>query len=213
MGYSRSVMQTTDKTATPPSLLSTSLSLLARLHTHDDDAWRQFVTLYAPLVVRWCHRQGLSEADLADVAQEVFRKVMQALPRFRKETPDDSFRGWLCRITHHEIANFGRDRDPFVHAQGGSELLVRLHAVPDRLPAEPGDDEVRQETRFLYQNAVQLVRGEFSDRHWQMFWRMAVDGNPAAGVAEEFGTTPAAVRQAKARVLRRLKEVVGEVAD
>ena len=213
MGPSRSVMQRSDKTDTPLSLLSTSLSLLARLHTHDDDAWRQFVTLYAPLVVRWCHRQGLSETDLADVAQEVFRKVMQALPRFRKETPDDSFRGWLCRITHHEIANFGRGRDPFVHPQGGSELLMRLHEVPDRLPAEPGDDEVRQETRFLYQNAVQLVRGEFSDKHWQMFWRMAVDGNPATAVAEEFGTTPAAVRQAKARVLRRLKEVVGEVAD
>jgi RNA polymerase sigma-70 factor (ECF subfamily) len=46
-----------------------------------------------------------------------------------------------------------------------------------------------------------------------MFWRTAVDGSPASVVAEEFGTTSAAVRQAKARVLRRLKEAVGDVCD
>jgi RNA polymerase sigma-70 factor (ECF subfamily) len=207
-------MRRPDEADPPHSALVTSLSLLARLHAHEDEAWREFVTLYAPLVVRWCHRQGLGEADLADVAQEVFRKVLQALPRFRKEAPGDSFRGWLCRITHHEIANFGRGRDPFVRPQGGSDLLQRLQEAPDRPPPpEPGDDEACQETRFLFQNAVKLVRGEFSDKHWQMFWRTAVDGNPAAAVAEEFGATPAAVRQAKARVLRRLKEVVGEVAD
>ena len=32
-------------------------------------------------------------------------------------------------------------------------------------------------------------------------------------VAEEFGATAAAVRQAKSRVLRRLKQLVGDLGD
>jgi RNA polymerase sigma-70 factor (ECF subfamily) len=198
---------------TPRAALSTSLSLLVRLRQRDGEAWRAFVPLYAPLVVRWCHRQGLNEADVADVAQEVFHKVTQALPQFHKDAPTDSFRGWLCRIAHHEIANFFRGRDPFVKAQGGSDLLSFLHQFPARPLAEPDEREAQQEDHFLYQQAVRLVRSEFSEMHWQMFWRVAVDGNPAPAVAVEFGSTPAAVRQAKARVLRRLREAVGDLPE
>jgi RNA polymerase sigma-70 factor (ECF subfamily) len=198
---------------TPRGVLSTSLSLLAGLRAQDHEAWRAFVALYAPLVVRWCHRQGLDEADVADVTQEVFRCVFQSLPLFRKETPADNFRGWLCRITHRQIAEFFRRRQPLLRAEGGSDQLSWLQRQAEPALAEPDSEEARQEERFLFQQAVQTVRGEFSDKHWQIFWRVAVDGQPAAAVAAEFGTTPAAVRQAKARVLRRLKEVVGIVAD
>jgi RNA polymerase sigma-70 factor (ECF subfamily) len=90
---------------------------------------------------------------------------------------------------------------------------LRLQEVPDRPSAEPEGEDVREETRYLYQKAVQAARGEFPDRTWQMFWRLAVDGNPAPRVAEEFGTTPAAVRQVKSRVLRRLKQLVGDLPD
>ena len=65
---------------------------------------------------------------------------------------------------------------------------------------------------MAYLQAMQAVRCEFSDTYWKMFWRVAVDAVDASAVAAEFGTTPAAVRQAKSRVLRRLRETVGEVS-
>ena len=198
---------------TPHLVLSTSASLLDGLRAQNRDAWHAFVSLYAPLVIRWCHRHGLSEADVPDVAQEVFTRVSQSLPRFRKETPAHSFRGWLCRIAHDEIANFFRRRDSAMQAQGGSVLMSWLHRQPNRPLAEPAGDEVCREERFLFQQAVQAIRSEFSDHQWQIFWRATVDGVPAPAVANEFGATPAAVRQVKSRVLRRLREVVGEVPD
>jgi RNA polymerase sigma-70 factor (ECF subfamily) len=191
--------------------LPTSLSLLVGLRAQDREAWRAFVTLYAPLVVRWCHRQSLREADISDVCQEVFRCVIQYLPTFRKEAPTDTFRGWLCRITHRQIADFFRARERALPAEGGTPLLSRLQRVPEGAVAEPDREEAQQEERFLFQKAVVTVRAEFSEHHWQMFWRMAVDRQPAPAVAAEFATTPAAVRQAKARVLRRLREAVGSV--
>jgi RNA polymerase sigma-70 factor (ECF subfamily) len=191
---------------------ATSLSLLVRLRVHDQEAWQQFLALYAPLVVRWCHRRGLAEQDIADVAQEVFTRVAVNIQQFRKETPADSLRGWLCRITHRQIADFFRRRDSAASAQGGSEALRRLQEQVDPLPGESAED-VREETHFLFQKAMTIARGEFTDETWQMFWRVAVDGNSATAIAAEMGTTPAAVRQAKSRVLRRLKQVVGDVPE
>jgi RNA polymerase sigma-70 factor (ECF subfamily) len=56
-----------------------------------------------------------------------------------------------------------------------------------------------------------LIRGEFEERSWQMFWRTVIDDRPAADVAAEMGVTPAAVRKAKSRILHRLKEHFGEL--
>jgi RNA polymerase sigma-70 factor (ECF subfamily) len=190
----------------------TSLSLLVRLCDRDRDAWRECLTLYTPLILRWCFRQGLSEHDAADVAQEVFRKVVEYLPRFRLSPEGGSFRGWLCRITYQEIAAHFR-RAPLAVPAGGHDALLRLEQVPDRPIPGPDEDDALQETRYLYQKVLHVARAEFPDRMWQMFWRVAVDGNPAPQVAEELGATPAAVRQVKSRVLRRLKQLVGDLAD
>jgi RNA polymerase sigma-70 factor (ECF subfamily) len=192
-------------------MLSTSLSLVAGLRAQDGDAWRAFVKLYAPLVVRWCRKQGLNDADAADVAQEVFRRVTRDLPRFRNEAASDTFRGWLYRIAQHQIADYFRRRDRVQPAEGGSDALSWLHRQPERPDAEPDEQEACHEEQFLLQQAVHTIRNGFSDRHWQIFWRVAVDGNPADAVAAEFEATPAAVGQVKSRVLRRLREAVGEV--
>jgi RNA polymerase sigma-70 factor (ECF subfamily) len=57
---------------------------------------------------------------------------------------------------------------------------------------------------------VELVRGEFEERTWQAFWLTVIDGRSTAAVAAQTGVTPAAVRQARSRILRRLKEEVGD---
>ena len=51
-----------------------------------------------------------------------------------------------------------------------------------------------------------MIRNEFEDRTWQAFWRVTVECQPSDMVAESLEMTPAAVRQAKSRVLRRLRE-------
>jgi RNA polymerase sigma-70 factor (ECF subfamily) len=166
-----------------------------------------------PLILRWCFRQGLSEPDAADVAQEVFHKVAEHILHFHKDPADGTFRGWLCRITHHEIANFFRRRQASAVPAGGTDAYLQMHQLPERPVSEPDEDDAVQETRYLYRKAIQVARAEFPDRMWQMFWRTAIDGNSATLVAEEFASTPAAVRQAKSRVLRRLKQLVGDLAD
>ena len=44
-----------------------------------------------------------------------------------------------------------------------------------------------------------------------MFWLTAVEDRGPADVAARFGVTPVAVRKAKSRVLRRLREEFGDL--
>ena len=61
------------------------------------------------------------------------------------------------------------------------------------------------------QRALRLLQNEFEARTWQSFWRAAVDGLSTAEVAAEMGMTVSAVRMARSRILRRLREELGDL--
>jgi RNA polymerase sigma-70 factor (ECF subfamily) len=190
----------------------TSLTLLARLRASDEDAWARLVQLYGPLVAYWVGRGGVAAADVEDVTQEVFREVSQALPNFRREREGDTFRGWLRGVTRIAVLRYWRAAQRRQQAAGGTVARDMLEAVP--APAESGDeDDPVSEQHALYRRALELVKGEFEPRTWQMFWATTVDGRKPTEVAAELGVSSAAVRQAKSRVLRRVKEEVGEIVD
>jgi RNA polymerase sigma-70 factor (ECF subfamily) len=78
--------------------------------------------------------------------------------------------------------------------------------LPD-LDAPQGDDSSseHEEAGFL-RAAIALIRGEFEPRTWQAFWLTAVEARSPGDVAAELGMTAGAVRVAKSRVLKRLRE-------
>ena len=188
----------------------TSLSLLQRLRTSDEDAWRRLVHLYAPLVRYWCVRSGVAGPDIEDISQEVFLVVANRLSDFRRDRPGDTFRGWLRTITRNHLLNHLRRRSQAPNAAGGSDARRLLDNVAIQTDLET-DEDPRVELNGLYRRAVELVRGEFETKTWQMFWCVAVDGRGVADIAAEHGVTTAAVRKAKSRILHRLKEEVDDL--
>jgi DNA-directed RNA polymerase specialized sigma24 family protein len=97
-------------------------------------------------------------------------------------------------------------------AAGGTEATARLRELADPHVELPGEDPPAQ-VQGLYRRALELVRGEFEERTWQMFWQSVVEDRDAAAVAEQFGVSTAAVRKARSRVLRRLKQEVGDAIE
>jgi RNA polymerase sigma-70 factor (ECF subfamily) len=189
----------------------TSLSLLERARARDAAAWRRMVELYRPLVRFWCARGGLRGPDAEDVAQEVLAAAFAGLDGFRRDRPGDTFRGWLRGITRNQVLlHFRRGRGR-ARAAGGSEAGRHLRDVPD--PLAGVEEEEAAEVSRLYRRALEQVRNEFGERTWRAFWRAVVDGRAPAELEQELGMTAAAVRQAKSRVLRRLKQEVGDLLD
>lgn len=178
------------------------------VRAEDPEAWRTLVRLYGPLVFYWCSQMGLRGDDAADAGQEVFAAVSQAIDRFHKERPEDSFRAWLRTITRNKVRDFLRTRAHEGPATGGSDYQLLLNQLPAP-DAEESQEEVAAGNALLLQEALELLRGEFEPKTWQAFWH-TVNGQSPQQVAEELGTTAMAVRQAKSRVLRRLRESLAD---
>jgi RNA polymerase sigma factor (sigma-70 family) len=178
----------------------TSLSLLERVKLDDPDAWTRLAKLYGPLVYEWSRRCGLSAEDAADVMQEVFAVLTQRLADFRRERPDDSFRGWLWTITRNKVRDCARRAATRVIAH---ERLQDLAGEA----SEPFTDSEERSTieSGITARAIELIRPEFAATTWQAFWQATVDGRTAADIAAELGITKHAVHQAKYRVLQRLR--------
>lgn len=188
---------------------ATSLTLIDRVKARHDDAWRRLIALYTPLLLHWCRRWGASREEADDIIQDVFQAVLTGLKGFRRDCPGDSFRSWLRGVARHKALTHFRLRG--AQGPGGTDSYRRSLLIPDPCDSAP-DEAERPLLGALYREALGLVRGEFEEKTWQAFWRTAAEGRSPAAVAADLGATPAAVRQAKSRVLRRLKEVLGEAA-
>ncbi len=194
--------------ADPSSITS---SLLRRVKVQQPEAWRQLVRLFGPVVYGWCRQSGIQPADAADVAQETFRAVSAGVEKFRRQQPGDSFRGWLWTITRNKIRDHFRHRRDHPAAEGGTNAQQQWAQIPDAPPPSTITGRQSGSSQSLTHQGLKLIRGEFEDRTWQAFWRTTVDHQPAAEVADELGMTRAAVYKAKSRVMRRIRQELGEL--
>ncbi len=171
-------------------------------------AWQRLVALYTPLVRQWCRQSGITEQDIPDVSQEVFAVVASSLAKFEADRPGTTFRAWMRGIARHKLWHFARRRgEPAI---GGTDAQKRLQQIP---APENGIElsESPDDVTGLYQRALRQVRDEFEERTFTAFWQVTMENRSPAEVGSELGISANSVRQAKLRVLRRLKEEMGEL--
>jgi RNA polymerase sigma-70 factor, ECF subfamily len=187
---------------------ATRLSLLSRIRQEDGTAWIELVDLYSPLVVFWCRRRGVAEADIPDLKQEIFFAISRSIDRNQPTNSSGSLRAWLWALARNKIIDSLRRNMRFPESTGGSTALELVHNLPEQI--DESDACERSEFAALVQRALEQVRVEFEPRSWQAFWRTTIDNLPVAVVAEELAMSSAAIRQHRSRILRRLRQQLGE---
>lgn len=190
--------------------LPTSSSLLFRAQQDDATAWERIVKLYAPLVFHWCRGWGLKPHDAENVGQDVFLAVSKNLTGFKRQA-DATFRGWLWTIARNKYVDFVRKATNSPHSIGGSDALDMLASIEDLATID--EQEVSAERGMLYQRALELIQGEYSERDFQAFYRVTVNGVSAADVASDMGITVNTVYLAKSRILKRLRDEFSDIID
>ena len=188
--------------------VSTLPSLLARIKDSGDrQAWAEFVDIYAPLIYGFAQKQGLQDADAADLTQEVLGAVARSAARLDYDPARGTFRGWLFRVVRNELCDFGAARRRHRPGSGDTDMKRRLEEQP-----APSEDEVavweREYERQLFALACEQVRRDFSESTWQAFWLTAIQRKSGKEVAGVLGMTTAAVYLAKRRVTQRLREQI-----
>jgi RNA polymerase sigma-70 factor, ECF subfamily len=184
---------------------TTPFSLLERLSRPESGlAWVRFVELYTPLLCYWARQLGLQDADTADLVQEVFAVLLTELPRF-EQRPGRRFRGWLWTL----LRNKWRQRRR--RASGPPETVADVGELAGPDATEAVDEA--EYRKYLVDRALQMMQSDFEPATWKACWECVVVGRPSADVAAELGLTVNAVKLARSRVLRRLREELAGLLD
>lgn len=200
------------QTDSAPSDGGTSLSLLARAVQREAAAWERLVGLYSPLVFFWCRRSGLGPDDSADVLQNVWQAVAGHLARFERQS-DGAFRGWLWTITRNKLHDHFRRQQRQPAGAGGSTAQQLMSGIPEQEPESYLSASLADGSGDLLGRALEQIRHDFEPNSWQAFWLSAVEGQAARAIAERLQMSLDAVYQAKARILRRLREELAGLQD
>jgi RNA polymerase sigma-70 factor (ECF subfamily) len=189
---------------------TTRASLLVRLRDRGDAAaWREFVSLYAPVVYAYARRRQVQDADAADLTQEVLRNVMNAARKLEYDPARGSFRAWLFTVTRNKLIDL-RERQRRGRGAGGTSAAERIEQQPAPDDEAVWDEEFR---RRLFSAAAEQVRGEFEPSTWRAFWLTAVEDKKPADAAAELGMSVGAVYVAKSRVQASLRQRVAELEE
>ena len=199
---------------TETSSHATRSSLLHRARQRDALAWRELVDLYGPLIAYWCRQCRIDDHSAADCVQEVFASVAIAIDAFRPERSSGSFRAWLWTITRHKVLDHLRraNRSPNATGAGGSTAFGFMQQVVDANTIIPDEEPTgKLQLQQLTKRALDQVESEFEPKTWQAFWRSTVDGIATEIVARELSISSAAVRQSRSRILRRIRQRMGDL--
>jgi RNA polymerase sigma factor (sigma-70 family) len=190
-----------------PSSMATRVSLLGRLQLapSDQQAWAEFVRRYGPLVLNWCRRWRLQEADAEDVTQTVLVRLAQKLRTFTYD-PAKSFRAYVRTVAHYVWVEYLEGRRRPDQGAGDSVVLQMLGTVESR--DDLADRLAAEFDQELLEAATVQVRLRVELRTWDAFHLTAVKGLSGADAAERLGMSVAAVFKAKSKVQKMLQEEV-----
>jgi RNA polymerase sigma-70 factor (ECF subfamily) len=190
----------------------TRASLLVRLRDpRDAAAWAEFIDLYGPLIYHYARKQGLQDADAADLGQEVLRSVAASVGRLEYDPRRGSFRNWLFTVVRRRLSHWRAARAHRTRGSGDPATWQLLEDHPAPATEEVGWQAEWEDRVFAW--ACEQVRRDVTDPTWQAFWRTAMEGQPTRQVAADLGLTATAVYLARHRVVARLKELVRSAQD
>lgn len=205
-------MSKREPTSTPLSIESISVGLMAAIKGNQAHGWQRLLCIYGPVVYRWCVRAGVSACDAEEIVQEVFLAVTTGIHRFRRENANDSFVAWLRTITRYKLADYWRRKKQYPPAIGGSQFYEHLQQLDgggirsdSSLHSEPSDRSI------VLSQAMNLVRPLVQENTWNAFWQTAVLCRTTKDVADDLKMSEMAVRQAKSRILRKIRDHIALV--
>jgi RNA polymerase sigma factor (sigma-70 family) len=188
--------------ARPSSFPETSRTLLVRVRDPGDaEAWGEFDILYRPLIRGFARKQGVSGPDVDDVVQEVFRRLVRALPAFSLDHGRGRFRSWLYRVTQCATRDWLRSRG----RQGVA--VVEPDGLPDRAGESPEAEWLRSYRRRVLEFVLDRVRSQAKPRDWSAFEQCLLLRRRAADVAGELEISVANVYTITSRIFARIRDL------
>jgi DNA-directed RNA polymerase specialized sigma24 family protein len=171
-------------------------------------AWKEFHSVYAPIIAGFARKLGAPPREIPDLVQEVLVGFFSACPNFVYDPARGRFRGYLKVCTWRV----------FQRLQGTRRFDGRqVISIADNDIAVEHEWNDVWETEKLHR-ALEMVRKRYETRPkkartFQAFNLYALVGRPADEVAAELSMPVLSVQQAKTRISRAIKIAMEELDE
>lgn len=194
--------------------VNTSLTLIEQLRDGTAPfAWEAFFENYWRLIYLSARRRGCSDHTAEEVVQEVMLAIFRSKSLFAFDKTKGRFRDWLGGVVRNTAAMLHRRPDRRVDrrvdrlAQPLSDDAPPEELLADEKEAAPDAQWEAAFERNVLAALLDFVRKEVSPKIYQAFEFTAIHGLSGEEAAALTGQTRNAVYLARAKVLRRLKEL------
>lgn len=174
-------------------------SWAARARAGEVAAMQELVLRHQAAVARLLWRFARTRADLDDLVQETFLRMVRGIPDWRPAQP---FARWLLRIA----TNVGRDyfRRQAVRRRWTAELATSPAGELLPEPVEPGADPAARAAA----NEVKAMLAQLSPDEQTLLTLHYLEGWPLADIAAQFGWTVTATKLRAWRARRQLRHLL-----
>ncbi len=160
----------------------------------DGEAFARLYLRYRLPIYRYCRARSRTDEDAADLAQQVFLKAFEAIPRY--EDRGLPFSAWLYRLAHNAVIDAARRPNRTLPLEGVSPK------TEPHLPNEPESKALEADSLLRFQ---QLVAPLTEERRHLLTLRFVLE-MPTAEIAGILGKRDTAIRSQLKRALASLKE-------
>ena len=207
-----------------PETPKTLLRKIAEYANGDDASeWARFVELYEPVIRIYITQfSDVGAADADDIVQDIFIRLVDVLRKGEYKRKKGRFRNYLAAMVRRllidrhrrEMARtgIGRGAVPRGRNANAHPLGIDLEALPCNAP-DPATVVDMRLRLARHQAAVEhvLSRTMLEPRTVAAYREYAIEGQPAAEVADRHGMTLNNLRQLKHRLDRMVAAVEAEI--
>lgn len=183
-------------------LANEDAAIIGRCQKGDESAWNELVERYQRLVFAIPRRSGLSEAQAADILQEVFLTLFQKLDDI--ESPD-KIRSWLVTTAKFKTWGTVRREKGLYSPDTEEELELEMANLTDESPLAE-DSLIQLEQQHLIRTALSKL-----EERCQRILSMIYLTEPSASyseVAEVIGVGATSISPLRNRCLKKLEKIL-----
>ncbi len=198
----RNIESTDEGNESSSTVSDVTTSLVVRVMDGSDGDWERLVQLYSPSIDMLMSRWHVPVSDREGLKNDVFAETFKGLSEFVGQNGSRSFLAWLWTIARRQVkrrAHAERRRPD--RAVGGEWTTNAIAGVPQTPTTGDRADLLR---RILAQLSL-------SDSESQLLKPYHLSGLPAIETGTRMGISEVAVRQRSARLLKKIREEVGDL--
>jgi RNA polymerase sigma factor (sigma-70 family) len=186
----------------------TRVTLLVRLkQSADEEAWREFESLYQGFIHSLILRMGINHHDAQDIAQAVLTKVWQKIEDFEYSSNRGKFHNWLAAMTRNTVKDFFRTKKNFITGRDSVELQDHYGSIEQQVL--PDIENLAREEWVLHITnlAWDNIKADLYETKREVFKLVSAEV-PNREIAEKLGISEASVRVYKAEVFEKMRHEI-----